>query len=87
MISALHAELTNLDSIYTIYKSLIFTATQVLRQEPTFYGVPFPFNRHTRKSLLLFLGNALSWLTGTATTKDLTSVKNRVMETYQHATI
>ena len=31
MISALQAELTNLDSIYTTYKTLILTATQLLR--------------------------------------------------------
>ena len=37
-----------------------------------------PFNRHTRRSLLLFLGDALSCITGTATTMDVTSIKNRV---------
>ena len=29
-------------------------------------------------SLLTFLGDALSWLMGTATTKDITSIKKRV---------
>ena len=62
MISAMQVELTNLDSIYTSYKPLIFTPTQLLRKEPTFDRVP-PFNRHTRRSLLPFLGDALSWLT------------------------
>ena len=76
-LSALQAELTNLDSIYTSYKPLILTATQLLRREPTFDSVS-PFNRHTKKSLLLFLGDALSWLTGTATAKDVRSIKNRV---------
>ena len=76
MISALQAELTNLDSIYTSYKPLILTATLLLRREPTFNGVS-PFNKCTRRSLLPFLGDALSWLTGTATSMDVTSIKNR----------
>ena len=37
-----------------------------------------PFNRHNKRSLLPFLGDALSWLTGRATTKDVRSIKNRV---------
>ena len=39
IISALQAELTNVDSIYTSYKLLILTATQLLRREPTFDGI------------------------------------------------
>ena len=77
MISALQVELTNLDSIYTSYKPLILIATQLLRREPTFNGVSH-FNKCTRRSLLPFLGDALSWLTGTATAKDVNSIKNRV---------
>ena len=74
IISRLQVELTNLDSIYTSYKPLILTATQLLRREPTFNSVS-PFNRHTGRSLLPFLGDALSWLTGTATTKDVSSMQ------------
>ena len=77
IISVLQAELTNLDSIYACYKPLILRATQHLRRELTFDGVS-PFNRHTKRSLLPFLGDALSWLTRTATTKDVRSIKNRV---------
>ena len=33
-------------------------------------------NRCTRRSLLPFLGDVLSWLTGTTTTKDVNSIKN-----------
>ena len=76
MISALQVELTNLDSIYTSYKPLISTAAQLLRREPTFDNIT-SFNRRTRRSLLPFLGGALSWLTGTATTKDTNSIKNK----------
>ena len=33
---------------------------------------------HCRRSLLPFLGDALSWLTGTATTKDINSIKTQI---------
>ena len=36
------------------------------------------YNKHTRRSILPFLGDALSWLTGTATTMDINSIKKRV---------
>ena len=77
IISALQAELTNIDSFYTSYKHIILTATQLLRREPTFNGLS-PFNRCTRRSLLPFLGDALSRLTRTSKTKDVRSIKNRV---------
>ena len=76
MISTLQARLTNLNSIYTSYRPLIVAATQLLKKEPSFSGVSAS-NRHTR-SLLPFLGDALSWLTGTATTKDVSSIKKGV---------
>ena len=77
MISALQAELTNLDCIYTSYKPLILTVTQLVMREPTFDGVS-PFSKCTRRSLLPFWADALSWLTGTTTIKDVSSIKNRV---------
>ena len=77
MISSLQVELTNLGSIYISYKPLILTATQLLRRETTFNRL-LSFNRCTRRILLPFLGDALSWLTGTATTKEVNSIKNRV---------
>ena len=77
ILSALQAELANLDSISTSYKPLILTATLLLRREPTFDGMS-TFNKHTKRSLLPFLGDALRWLTGTATTKDVRNIKNRV---------
>ena len=36
ILSALQAELANLDSIYTSYKPLILTANQLLRRDSTF---------------------------------------------------
>ena len=77
MISTLQVELANLDGIHTYYKPLILTATQLLRQEPTFNGVSH-FNKCTRRSLLPFLEDSLSLLTGTAMTKDVNSIKNMV---------
>ena len=59
MITALQMELTNVDSIYTSYRPLLITATQLLRREHTFDGM-LPFNGCTRRSLLPFLGDALS---------------------------
>ena len=66
-----------MDSIYTSYKPLILTVIQFLRREPTFDEIS-PFNWCTKRSLLPFLVDALSWFTGTATTKDVRSIKNRV---------
>ena len=77
ILSSLQAELANLDSIYTSYKPPILTMTQLLRGKPTFDKVS-TFNRHTKRSPLPFSGDALSWFTGTATTKDVRSTKNRV---------
>ena len=77
MISTLQAEITYLDSIHTSSRPLILAATQLLKNKPSFNGVSTP-KGHTRRSLLPFLGDALSWLTGTETTKDVSSTKKRV---------
>ena len=77
LLSALQAELANLDSIYTLYRPLILTATQLQKREPSFNGMS-PLNKHTKRSLLPFLGDALSWLRGTAMTKDIKDIKRRV---------
>ena len=77
LLSALQAELTNLNDIYTSHKPIIITAINLLNTEPSFSGTS-NYNKCTRKSLLPFLGDALSWLIGTATTKDITSIKKRV---------
>ena len=77
LLSALQGELANLDSIYTLYKPLILTATQLLQREPSFNGMS-TFSKCTKRSLLLFLGDALSWLTGTVMTKAIRDIKRRV---------
>ena len=77
LLSPLEEELTNLESIHISYKPLILAATQLLKKEPSCDGVSVS-TRCTWRSLLPFLGNALSWLTGTAMTKDVTSIKQKV---------
>ena len=77
LLSPLQAELANINSIYTSYKPLILTVIQLLKREPTFNGMSFLCKYHKR-SLLPFLWDALSWMTGTATTKDVRDIKRRV---------
>ena len=77
VISTLLAELTSLDSIYTSYYTLISAATWLLKKEPSFNRVSAS-HRCMKRSLLPFLGDALSWLVGTATAKDVSSIKKRV---------
>ena len=67
------SRINSLNSIHTYYQPLIQAATQLLKKEPSFDGVAAS-NKHMRRSLLPFLGDALSWLTGTATTKDVDSI-------------
>ena len=77
LLSGLQAELTNIDDIYNSYKPFIIPAINLLATDPSFDGNS-NYNRHVRRSLLPFLGDALSWLTGTATTKDVNTIKKRV---------
>ena len=77
MVSALQIELTNLNDIYTSHKPIIIMAINLLNTEPSFSGTS-NYNKCAIRSLLPFLGDALSWLTGTTTTKDITSIKKRV---------
>ena len=71
-------ELTNINDIYISYKPIIIPAINLLLDsDPSFDGNS-NYNKHVRRSLLPFLGDALSWLTGTATSKDVNSIKRRV---------
>ena len=45
--------------------------------DPSFDGYSIR-NSHIRRSLLPFLGDTLSWLTGTATMKDINTIKKNV---------
>ena len=77
LLSGLQAELTNLNDIYTSYKPIIISAINLLDTDPSFDGNS-NYNKHVTRCLLPFLGDALSWLTETATTKDINSIKKRV---------
>ena len=77
LITTLHSELTNISDNYTSYKPIIIPAINLLDMDPSFDGNS-NYNKCVRRSLLPFLGNALSWLTGTATSKDIDSIKRRV---------
>ena len=77
LLTRLEAELSNLNSIYTSYQPPIQAATQLLQKEPLFDGIPVS-SKHMKRSLLPFLGDILSWLTGTATTKDVNVIKSRI---------
>ena len=69
--------------MYNSCKPTIISAINLLNTDPSFDGHT-DNNTHCRRSLLPFLGNALRWLTGTATTKDVKSFKtcvNQLIET------
>ena len=70
-------DLTNISDIYTSYKPIIIPAINLLNTDLSFAGHS-NHNNHLRRSLLPFMGDTLSWLTGTATTKDVNSIKKRV---------
>ena len=57
----------------------MLAATQLLKKEPSFGGV-LVSNKCMRRSLLPFLGDALSCLAGIAMTKDVSSIKKRVSQ-------
>ena len=65
---------SKLGNIYTFYKSLILTATQLLKREPSFNSMS-PLRKCSKRSLLPFLGDSLSWLTRTAMTRDVRDIK------------
>ena len=77
LLATLQVELTNVNDIYISYKPIIIPATNLLNTDPSF-DVHSNHNNCIWISLLPFLGNALSWLMGTATTKDVNDIKKRV---------
>ena len=77
LLSALQAECTNINDIYTSYKPIIIPTLNLLETDPSFDGNS-NYNKHVRRSPLPFLGNALSWLTGNATTKDINIITKGV---------
>ena len=72
LLSTLQLELSNIKDIYNSGETTITSAIKLLQSNQPWTPV------HHRRSLLPFLGDALSWLTGTATTKDIHSIKTRI---------
>ena len=70
----LQVELTNIEDIYNSCKTTIISAIDLLYTNPSFNGQS-QSHIHHRRSLLPFLGDALRWPMGTATTKDINSLK------------
>ena len=77
LLTTLQLELTNINDIYTPYKPIIIPAINLLNTDPSIDGHS-TYTKHAKRSLLPFLGDTLSWLTGTATSKDVNSIKKRV---------
>ena len=77
LLSMLQVELTNIEDIYNSGKTTIISAITLLLTNPSFDGQSQSHICH-RRSLLPFLGDALSWLTRAATTKDINSIKTQI---------
>ena len=77
LLSPLQVELTTINDMYNSCKPTIISAINLLNTDPSFDG-HIHSNTHHRRSLFPFLGNALRWLTGTATTKDVNGIKELV---------
>ena len=69
LLAILQLELSNIQDIYKSSETTIVSAIQLLNSNQ------LQTHALCRRSLLPFLGDALSWLTGTATTRDIHSIK------------
>ena len=83
LLSPLQVELDTINDMYNSCKPSIISALNLINTDPSFVG---HMNRNpcSKRSLLSFLGDALQWLTGTATTNDVNSIKgcvNQLIET------
>ena len=74
----LQVELDNLHNLFMAYKPVFSSARSILQTQPLFDGKPIPPSGWKKQSLLPFLGSALKWLTGTATTKDIKYIKKQI---------
>ena len=71
----------NINDIYNSYDPIIIPPINPLATDLSIDGNT-NYNRGVRRSLLPFLGNALSLLTGTATTRDVNTIKKRVNQLF-----
>ena len=72
LLATLQLELSNIQDIYKSSETTIASAIQLLNSNQ------LQTQAQHRRSLLAFLGDALSWLTETATTRDIQSIKTHI---------
>ena len=72
LLTTLQLELSNIQDIYKSSETTITSAINLLNSNQ------LQTSTQRKRSLLPFLGATLSWLTGTATTKDIHSIKTRI---------
>ena len=72
LLTTLQLESSNIQDVYNSGESTITSAIKLLKSNQPQTHIC------SRRSLLPFLGDALSWLTGTATTKDIHSIKTQI---------
>ena len=60
------------------YKPVFSSDRSILEMQPLFDGKPIPPSGQKKQNLLPFLGSALKWLIGTATTKDVKHIKKQI---------
>ena len=77
LLSLLQVELDTINDMYDSCRPTIISAINLLNTDPSFNG-HMNSNTHQKRNLLPFLGDTLRWLTGTATTKDVNSIKEHV---------
>ena len=78
LLQPVQVELDNLHSLFMAYKPVFSSAMSILQTQPSFDGKPIPKSGRKKQGLLSFLGSALKWLTGTATTKDIKHIKKQI---------
>ena len=78
LLQPLQVKLDNLHGLFMAYKPAFSSTMSILKMQPPFDGKPIPPLGRKKWSLLPFLGSALKWLTGTATTKDIKHIKKRI---------
>ena len=86
LVTTLQLELSNIQDIYKSNEISIMSTINLLNSNQP------QITTRCKRSLLPFLGTALSWLTGTATTKDIRSIRTRInqliaTQTLQHDTL
>ena len=78
LLPTLQLELSNIQNIYNSGESTITSTIKLLQSNQPQTHI------HHKRSLLPFLGDTLSWLTGTAMIKDIYSIKTQINQLIAH---